>query len=146
VPPWIAELLTVQTAGLVTALMAIGVAVRKAWPFIKKATNFLDDVGGEPARPGVPERPGMMERIGNIEEQLDLVEEKVDQVHNETSPNGGGSMKDTVGRVEKKLTDHINKEDARNNREDNTAHIVRDEIAPVAKGVRKKYLRPPDVD
>jgi archaellum component FlaC len=54
--------------------------------------KFLDDYFGEPARPGVPERPGVMARLQRVE---DLARE----IRNETTTNGGTSMKDEIRRT-----------------------------------------------
>lgn len=51
--------------------------------------DFMDDWGGEAARPGVPRRPGVMERLDYIEHQL--------------KPNSGESLRDAVNRIENQL-------------------------------------------
>lgn len=68
--------------------------------FNNKFSTFMRDWDGEPERPGVPSRPGVLTRLARIE--------------HEVKNNGGGSLKDAVGRVEKtvnslekQLTDHI---------------------------------------
>lgn len=63
--------------------------VRKLWPVVKKLADFLDDVAGEPARPGVPARAGLMERVQRIEHEL--------------FPNSGKSLRDQTNRMEQKL-------------------------------------------
>lgn len=54
---------------------------------LKKQRQFEQDWNGEPARPGVPERPGMLERVRRIEQEL--------------KPNGGGSIRDAMTRLER---------------------------------------------
>lgn len=70
-------------------LTVVGGLLRKLWPLLKKLSDFLDDVAGEPARPGVPARPGLMERVQSIEHEL--------------FPNSGKSLRDQTNRMEEKL-------------------------------------------
>lgn len=56
---------------------------------ILRVDNFMDDWGGEDARPGVVRRPGVMERLEWIEHQL--------------KPNSGESLRDAVNRIEQQL-------------------------------------------
>ncbi|WP_018802484.1 hypothetical protein [Salinispora arenicola] len=58
----------------------------------RKVSRLVDDMLGEPPRPGLPDgRPGLMARVGRIECRLDALEE--------LRPNGGQSLKDQVGRI-----------------------------------------------
>lgn len=63
--------------------------IKKVWPLLKKLGDFLDDVAGEPERPGVPARAGLMERVQRIEHEL--------------FPNSGKSMRDQIDRIEEKV-------------------------------------------
>lgn len=72
----------------VFVVLVVGV-IRKLWPVVKKLADFLDDVAGEPARPGVPARAGLMERVQRIEHEL--------------FPNSGKSLRDQTNRMEQKL-------------------------------------------
>ena len=63
--------------------------VRKVWKLLKRLADFLDDVNGEDARPGVPARPGLMERVMRIEHEM--------------FPNSGKSLRDQTNRMEQKL-------------------------------------------
>lgn len=56
---------------------------------VLRVDDFMDDWGGESARPGVPRRPGVMERLDWIEHQL--------------KPNSGESLRDAVNRIETQL-------------------------------------------
>ena len=49
----------------------------------------MDDWFGEESRPGVPGRDGVMQRLLGIELEV--------------KPNGGGSIKDAVNRIEAKV-------------------------------------------
>lgn len=83
-------------AATVTAITVIGIAVRKASILIKKFIHFLDDYFGEEARPGFEGRPGLQER-------LKFMEEEIACISFEMRPNHGTSIKDAVGRIEKRL-------------------------------------------
>ena len=76
------------------AMWGVGIVVvvgliKKVWPLLRKLGDFLDDVAGEPARPGVPARAGLMERVQRIEYEL--------------FPNSGKSMRDQIDRMEELL-------------------------------------------
>lgn len=76
------------------AMWGVGIVVvvgliKKVWPLLKKLSDFLDDVAGEPARPGVPARAGLMERVQRIEHEL--------------FPNSGKSLRDQTNRIEEKV-------------------------------------------
>jgi hypothetical protein len=51
--------------------------------------HFMEDWFGEEERPGVPARDGVMQRLHSIEGEL--------------KPNGGGSIKDSINRIETKV-------------------------------------------
>jgi len=78
-------------AGIGAGLTAGGWIMSKAWRGWRKIGHFIDDMAGEPARPGVAARPSLVERIAAIE--------------TEVKPNGGGSMRDVVNRIERRLTE-----------------------------------------
>jgi hypothetical protein len=85
--------------GLAAGLGALGWLVTKAWRGLRGIGHLVDDLRGEPARPGVPERPGIMSRLATLEQD-------VSRVRSEVTPNGGGSMRDAVNRIETKLREH----------------------------------------
>ena len=82
-PEWLPYLITVVIGLLFGAVMWLAKVV---WPVVRKLNHFVDDVVGEPDRPGVPGRPGLMERVAHIE--------------HEVKTNHGSSLKDAVKRVE----------------------------------------------
>lgn len=97
--PWL-----LGAAAAVTAATVLGVAARRVLLFARRIGHFLDDVSGEPARPGVPARAGLMERVGAIETRLGTVEHEV-------QTNDGGSLKDSARRTERavdRLRDQVN--------------------------------------
>src|SRR5690606_12371332 len=67
-----------------------------------RATRLMDDLLGEPARPGVEARPGVLERLATIEERLSTVaalERRIAAIERELHPNGGTSFRDAVDRL-----------------------------------------------
>lgn len=82
----------VITAIVSAVATAVGI-IAPLWKRFKSFTNswelFMRDWSGEEARPGHDKEPGVMERLNNIDGQF--------------KNNGGGSMKDAVDRIEKKL-------------------------------------------
>lgn len=120
-PAWVAVSLTALGGSAVAGSWL----VRKAARLFRKADEFFDDYRGTPPRPGVPANPGVMERLQSIEESqakdrvasveteartaailadLDIrltdVQQKTNEVHHETQPNGGRSMKDQMNRLD----------------------------------------------
>ncbi len=89
-------------AAAITAIGVIGVAVHKAVKILKRFIHFLDDYFGEEERPGFPGRPGMQERLRMIELEIECISF-------EMKPNHGTSIKDAVGRIEKRLEQLENK-------------------------------------
>ena len=83
-------------AATVTAIGVIAVGIRKATIVVKRFIHFLDDYFGEEERPGFQGRPGMQERMRIIEQELKCVSY-------EMRPNSGTSIKDAIGRIEKRL-------------------------------------------
>jgi len=93
-----------QIAGAVAALAAgVGGVVylgRVAWRFVRKLGHFVDDMIGEPERDGQPGRPGVMRRLSRIEANMAGLNRRMSIVEAELRPNGGGSIKDQVTRIE----------------------------------------------
>lgn len=75
------------------SVLLVFFALRKIIPWLRRVGHFLDDWGGEPARPGVPEKPGVMVRLGTLEQRTAAIEQQM-------SPNGGTSIYDKVTRVD----------------------------------------------
>ena len=84
IPGWLTDLIVLVP--WFVALAVVAIVVVKLWPYGRKLMHFIDDVAGEPARPGFEARPGLMERVARIEHEI--------------TPNHGGSMNDGLKRVE----------------------------------------------
>lgn len=82
---WVIASGAVVTALAVLYRYIVGPSVR----LFRKIEHVADTYNGEPARDGLPARPGIVDRLIYIETEL--------------RPNGGGSMKDAVNRIEAKV-------------------------------------------
>lgn len=91
-PEWLPYLITTVIGLCVGAVVWL---FKVAWPVVRKLNHFVDDVVGEPDRPGVPGRPGLMVRVAHIE--------------HEVKTNHGSSLKDAVKRIEEVQTEHGDK-------------------------------------
>lgn len=79
---------------VVVALCLIWLAVRRMAPGIRRIVHLVDDLTGEPERPGVPARPGVMERLQQLDDRTA-----------ELKPNGGSSIKDQVNRIDQRMSE-----------------------------------------
>ncbi|MFG3406500.1 hypothetical protein [Streptomyces sp. NPDC048142] len=88
--------------GALTVLGGIGAALwrvgRGIVRTVRRMDDFMGDWCGEEGRPGAPARPGLMERVSAIEARLLGVE-------HELHPNDGGSLRDAVDQVNRRLVD-----------------------------------------
>lgn len=87
---WLVE----HGGAIATGLLIIGAVVafqRWALPKLRQVGHLIDDLAGEPARPGVEARPGLMERMKSVEDyaasllervlqRLDQLEHRMDKV------------------------------------------------------------------
>lgn len=102
-------------AALLPILGVIAFLVRIGWrawkqgikPAVETFQNFLDDWNGVPDRPGVKGRPGVMARLEHQKDHLAEVQESLGVLKHEVKPNGGGSLRDAVDRVENTLAEHV---------------------------------------
>lgn len=103
-PTWITSLADNWPYLFILALA--GFLIWKLWNPMRKLFHFIDDVAGEPARPGHPERPGMMERIGALEQGWKSIESKVDELGTTVTSNTGdiATIKEQVGQVRHEVT------------------------------------------
>src|SRR5690554_1046744 len=104
---WVTRLTVGEIAAIVGALLVVAGIVRKCWSPVRNFFRFIDDVTGEPARPGHDAKPGLMERLAVVEGKQDRQGKAIDDIHHETHTNSGGSLKDGITRIERGLADHI---------------------------------------
>ena len=86
----------IMLAASVTAIGVIWVGLYKTTKLVKRFIHFLDDYFGEEERPGFDGRPGMQERLKYMESEISCISY-------EMRPNSGTSIKDAIGRIEKRL-------------------------------------------
>lgn len=98
VPLWVEQLTVGEVIGLVAGTALMVTVLAKTWRLFGRVKDLLDDLAGEPERPGVPARPALMQRVATIERGLA-------DVHHQTHPNSGSSIKDTVNRTESKVNE-----------------------------------------
>jgi len=80
-------------AAIIGAFIVIGKAAVWLIVVMRKFARLVDDLTGEPPRPGAPEgRPGMLDRLASIEARVAKVEQQME-------PNGGLSLRDAVDRL-----------------------------------------------
>lgn len=82
----------ISIAAAVTAAGAIIIAIKKTASFIRRVVHLLDEVLGRPAMNGLEATPSLSQRVASVE--------------NELKPNGGGTMKDQLNRLEAWTTAH----------------------------------------
>jgi hypothetical protein len=87
-PAWVGA----TTAAVVAAATGAGWAVRRIWRLLHGTSQFLEEWGGAPAHNGLAATPGVMARLGAVEKVLD-------KVLHETTPNGGGNLRDLMART-----------------------------------------------
>lgn len=92
-------------------LVAVFFILWRGFPWLRRFVAFVNDVSGEPARPGREALPGIMERIARIEETqhhnaevTQDISNKVNTVHHEVFPNSGKSLRDQTNRIEAKVS------------------------------------------
>ncbi len=100
-PQWISDLILL--APWAAVIFALAWLAWKVWPVARKLSHFVDDVAGEPARPGFPARPGLMERLQTVESKQDSLTAAVAVVQHEVTTNHGSSLKDSVKRLEARV-------------------------------------------
>ncbi|GIJ51331.1 hypothetical protein Val02_82170 [Virgisporangium aliadipatigenens] len=99
--------------GTVGAVSAIGAACcaigagliaggRVAWRILANTVRTRDAILGTPASGDEPARPGIVGRLSVVEQRLASLESQSRQIKAEVTPNGGGSLKDAVGRIDRR--------------------------------------------
>jgi hypothetical protein len=87
-PAWVAALTGVAVA--LTAAASWG--GRWVWRLMSGTSEFLIEWNGRPAHAGLPAAPGVLARLGALERVGKYLAD-------ETKPNNGGNLHDTVGRM-----------------------------------------------
>lgn len=78
---------------IMSALALAGLIGKPLRKLARQNDEFREDWYGQPARPGRDAVPGVPERLARMEKEL--------------HPNGGGTLRDAINRVEQRLEDHI---------------------------------------
>lgn len=121
---WLGPTIVSGCAALL-ALYAIG---KWVVPRIRKAGHLLDDLFGEPGRPGHSERPGLMQQMANHTERLSCLESRT----NELLTNSGTSIKDAVTRIDSRVSEMSRKmEDV-----DKTMFVIQYRLSEVERSVK----------
>jgi hypothetical protein len=113
--------------GIAVAIGVVGGAVGALvifWKATRRLFAFLDEVAGEPAQFGRPAKPGLIEKVDGIalatggvvttqdamkvtqDEHTTQIQTLTGQMRNilhELYPNGGGSLRDAVDRLERQI-------------------------------------------
>lgn len=80
--------------GVILTALTLAVTIGKPLRRLARQNDeFREDWYGKAARPGRSATPGVPERLERIEKEL--------------QPNGGGTMRDAINRLELRLEDHI---------------------------------------
>lgn len=91
-----AELITPQALALLAAVGVVITAVRKVWPWLRRAVYLVDDLYGTDARPGVPARPGVAERLTALESDVSDTKEAAQSAAYHSKANSGHSAYDIL--------------------------------------------------
>lgn len=131
------DLLSIESAAILAAASALTAFVGKAWPVARRLARFLDDVQGEPERPGVPARPGWGERLAGIEgNQTTLkTEQREALIRLKRVETSQGDVVTRLERVED-VTERV-----RAQTENSHATNLRDDLDAVADQVRDLHHR-----
>jgi len=107
--PYIIEII-IMAAAVITAVTVLILGIKRIAGFVKKVVHFFDDFIGEEERPGQPARPGFSARIDKIEnciervnERLNTIDYKVENIEKELQPNSGTSLRDAIIRIEARV-------------------------------------------
>jgi hypothetical protein len=77
----------------------IGGLIIRVAPTLRRIGHLLDDLEGEPARPGQPNpRPGVLERLDNLDRA-------VEEIRAQVTIDGGTSLKDVAIATREEVTD-----------------------------------------
>lgn len=102
--------LVITAAGVVIVLAGLaGWLLVKAWPALRKFAWFVDDMTGEPARPGVKARPGMSERMATLEAGMAEMAKHMASVRHHVQNDHETNLRDDVDGIRDQLDGHVAK-------------------------------------
>ena len=101
---WLAEHWELLATAVI-AMATLAALARRVWPVAQAVASFLEDWAGDPARPGVAAQPGVMERLQSIEQRIGDHTGPLRALR-ELMPNGGATIKDQVGRIDRRV-EHV---------------------------------------
>lgn len=100
--------LVITAAGVVVVLAGLaGWLLAKAWPALRKFAWFVDDMTGEPARPGVPARPGISERLAALEKSNKELTTHMQSVRHHVQNDHETNLRDDVDGIRDRLEEHV---------------------------------------
>jgi hypothetical protein len=116
---WLEFILTPAAITGLVIIIGVYVFIKKAWPFVSSLVVFFRKVMGHEANPllGEARQPGLFEQLNEFKTSLDdmhtkqdgqskelgLMKDDIAKIKYETTPNHGGSMKDSTKRLETNL-------------------------------------------
>lgn len=71
--------------------------------WFKRLRDLWEDVNGAPGRPGVPGLPSIRESVAHMNDKIDSMSQRVEDIEKEIKHNGGGSIKDVVHSLDEKI-------------------------------------------
>jgi hypothetical protein len=91
----------VFAAAITAAITAATPVAVRLFRVLRKWGHLVDDLIGEPKRPGQDPRPGLMDRVRAIEITCAGNTARLQKIEDELHPNGGETLRDAVDRVER---------------------------------------------
>lgn len=118
---WLDRVSVGQALIVISGLLTLWGLIAKFGPSIRRIGHLVDDLSGEPARPGVDARPGLMERQAISDERvkhvaemsvdiLGLIRAEILPTISQLTPNHGSHLADAIRRIDAKQTAQIAKE------------------------------------
>ena len=125
--PWLVAILLL--------VLAVAWVARKVAPAALKIGHLVDDLVGEPERPGVPARPGLMER-------MEAVESKAEIIRHEMFPNSGKSLRDKLDQtsdVVDTLSDDVTEINRKLDSDNQRLEVVEERVTEAIKTIKEHH-------